>query len=175
MPSHGLSKQEAEDLAAYLVRTPRSLSEPSRAPEPVARVERDVFYEEVEERVLRRSCYHCHADPDFSMGDEGPGNEGGFGFLGVGLNLANYEGVAGGAYPGGLSVQNSLFAERERLPIFDIDAPAASRLLRALRARRIEEQGGTVPGVRGMPLGLPALAEEEIALVEAWITQGARY
>ena len=30
---------------------------------------------------------------------------------------------------------------------------------------------GEVPGVRGMPLGLPALSLEEIQLVESWVAQ----
>jgi hypothetical protein len=45
-------------------------------------------------------------------------------------------------------------------------------LVAHLDARRVEEAGGVVEGVRGMPLGLPALDREEIQLVESWIAQG---
>jgi hypothetical protein len=47
------------------------------------------------------------------------------------------------------------------------------RLVAHLWARHTEEAGRPVPGIRGMPLGLPALPPEDIQLVvESWIAQG---
>ena len=53
--------------------------------------------DEVEARVFRRVCWHCHSDPDFARGDGGPGNHGGFGFDARGIDLSSYEGVLSGA------------------------------------------------------------------------------
>jgi hypothetical protein len=47
------------------------------------------------------------------------------------------------------------------------------RLVSVMLARHVEAQGGEVPGVLGMPLGLQPMALEEIQLVETWIAQGA--
>jgi mono/diheme cytochrome c family protein len=174
MPNFQLSEEEAQDLAAFILRTPlekKLMASPVETEFPAR--EGEIFFEEVRDKVFRRTCYHCHSDPDFSLGDTGPGNEGGFGFLGVGLNLATFEGVLGGAYPGGSSFREA-GKSRERAQVVNLERPEASRLVHALRARQVEERGGSVPGVRGMPLALPALSDEEIALVEGWIRQGAR-
>jgi hypothetical protein len=132
----------------------------------------------VNRRVFRKTCWHCHSDPDFARGDGGPGNTGGFGFAGVGLNLASYEGVSSGALEGGWTRARLLTAggvdadPRERESVIE-PGPSGTRLVRALRARQSEEHGRPVPGVRGMPLGLPALSEDDIRLIEAWVAQGA--
>ena len=42
---------------------------------------RPVAFEEVSERVLRKVCWHSHAQPDYARGDGGPGNSGGFGWI----------------------------------------------------------------------------------------------
>jgi hypothetical protein len=125
------------------------------APKRLPLLERRVAYREVDERVFRRTCWHCYSNAELADGDGGPGNTGGFGFPGRGLSFASYAEVSEG----------SVGPDGERRSIF----PA---LVDILIARQVEEAGGTVEGVRGMPLGLPALGAEEVQLIESWIAQG---
>lgn len=181
MPSLGLTESEARHLASYLVMAPLHLAPESELPaiEPLSRheLEEQVSFEEVNAQVFRGTCWHCHSDPEFNDGDGGPGNSGGFGFAGVGLDLSSYTGMTEGAFEGGWSSSRLRAyggAEEEPRRHSDVLRPrSASRLVRALRARQVEEAGKDVPGVRGMPLGLPALPESEIRLVERWVAQGA--
>lgn len=92
---------------------------------------RKVTWDEVETKVFRNVCWHCHAEPDFSAGSLGDTGE-----------------------------RRSIFA-----PLPD----GTPRLVAHLDARHDEERGGTLPGIRGMPLGLPALPLVDIQLVESWI------
>lgn len=46
------------------------------------------------------------------------------------------------------------------------------RILAHLQARRVEERGGVVEGVLGMPLALPALGDDDMQLLQSWIAQG---
>jgi mono/diheme cytochrome c family protein len=183
MPNFGLTEQQAVDIAAYLVEQPLDDVSASEAAEKATKhtasaLPRVVTFADVNRRVFRRNCWHCHSDPDFAHGDGGPGNTGGFGFAGVGLNLASYEGVSSGAFEGGWSKERLLAVggpsndPRERESIVD-PGPHGARLVQALRARKAEERGRPVPGIRGMPLGLPALSDEDIQLVEAWVAQDA--
>jgi len=87
---------------------------------------------------------------------------GGFGFAARGLDLSSYAGIASG----------SLDEEGRRRSVFAPAAGGTPRLIAQLLARQAEEAGQPVPGVRGMPLGLPALTPEELQLVESWIAQG---
>ena len=161
MPDSSLSDGEARALASYVLYA-ELLPEETREPPPMlSLLERRVTYEEVAARVFSDTCRHCHADPDLAMGDGGPGNHGGFGFAPAGLNLTNYEGAAAGALVDG-----------RRMSIYAVDESGMPRLIRALRARQLEEAGRVDEGMRGMPLGLPALSPEEIQLVASWIAQG---
>ena len=45
-------------------------------------------------------------------------------------------------------------------------------MVSVMQARREEELGQPVEGVRGMPLGLPSMSPEDIQLVESWVSQG---
>lgn len=96
------------------------------------------------------------------MGDGGPGNTGGFGFADRSLNLASYSDVLSG----------SLDDRGQRRSIFLPLADGTPRLLAVLLARQRELAGELAPGLRGMPLGLPALSAEQVQLVESWIAQG---
>ena len=60
----------------------------------------------------------------------------------------------------------------ERVSIFAPGNDGVPRLITVLMARHVEEAGGLVDGVRGMPLGLEALPYEDINLVYSWIEQG---
>jgi mono/diheme cytochrome c family protein len=162
MPTPDLDEGEARDVAAYLLTVPLDPppQRPAAARLPV--LERRVAYEEVSARVLKRTCWHCHAEPDSAIGDAGPGSTGGFGFAPRRLNLASYEGVASGL----------LNAEGERASVFAPRQDGTPLLVAALLARSEEEAGRPMHGVRGMPLGLPPLSPEDIQLVETWVSQG---
>ncbi len=163
MPDIPLSKREARDIAAYVLTTPLAAGPPKKPFERLPLLTRPVLFAEVKQRVFRNTCWHCHADPDYAIGDGGPGNTGGFGFAGRRINLAEHETVLAG-YVDDAGERRSLF-----LPD---GTNGENHLVRALLARHSEEAGTKVPGVRGMPLGLPALSAEEIQLVETWISQG---
>ena len=162
MPNPELKPDEVRAVTAYLLAAPLAPVQPkvfTRLPV----LARKVPFSEVKERVFRNTCWHCHSEPDYAIGDGGPGNTGGFGFPGKHINLAEHEGLLAGyeAAPG------------ERKSLFLPEPPnGESRLVAALLARHAEEAGTPMPGVRGMPLALPALPAEEIQLVESWIAQG---
>jgi cytochrome c2 len=164
MPDIPLSEEERRDLTAYILGAPlqRELQTPAKPFTRLPVLSRPVLFAEVKARVFRKTCWHCHSEPDYAIGDGGPGNTGGFGFPARGINLAEHETVLAGFLDEG-GKRKSLFAPEQGRD---------GRLVRALLARHEEEQGRSVPGVRGMPLGLPALDAETIQLVETWIAQG---
>jgi cytochrome c1 len=162
MPNPELTPEEVRAISAYLLAAPLT----PVTTKPFTRLPlltRRVPFAEVQERVFRNTCWHCHSEPDYAIGDGGPGNTGGFGFPGKRINLAQHEGLLAG-YADGSGERKSLFLPEK--PSGD------SRLVTALLARHAEEAGAPVQGVRGMPLALPALPAEEIQLVESWIAQG---
>jgi hypothetical protein len=164
MPKVALTDTDVRDIAGYLLTAPlRSFGGPR--PEPVARkpvLTRKVTFKEVDEKVFHRSCWHCHSEPDYAIGDGGPGNSGGFGFKPRGLNLSAYEGIAAGF----------LDDKNERQSVFAKDTDGVPRLVRAMMVRH-EEVAGAAPGpIRGMPLGYEPVALEDIQLVDTWIAQG---
>ncbi len=162
MPPTGLSPSEAESVAAYLLYEPLL---PVRTKPKVKRLpllERKVTYAEVDEKVFRVTCRHCHSDADIALGEGGPGNTGGFGFPPRGLNLSSYAAINSG-YKDRRGERHSVFA-----PLSD----GTPRLVAALLARQAEERGEVNQEVRGMPLGLPALGPEQVQLVESWVAQG---
>ncbi len=155
MPALQLPDEEVLALRDYvLLADPAAPPAPPLGPPP-APLTRKVTYAEVEERVFGRICVHCHMDPDQNEGRAGPGNDGGFGFPATGIELQTPEGIA---------------AVADRIP--------ASLLRRRDEAHRDDVGVGYSPAVLkrpekpGMPLGLPPLSDEDIALVLAWIEQG---
>jgi cytochrome c2 len=161
MPDLGISTTNARDLAAFIARTPLAAIAP---PQPITRLpllDRPVLWAEVEAKVFRNVCWHCHAVPDYARGDGGPGNSGGFGYKPRGLDVSSYAGISSGALDD-TGNPRSVFA-----PLPD----GTPRIIAALLARYAEEQGGVGP-VTGMPLGLPPLPLDEIQLVDSWIAQG---
>ncbi len=176
MPTLGLSRADAELLADFvLAGEPGS---PAPPPAPVtATTPTKVRYEEVEERVFRKVCWHCHSNADFADGEGGPGNTGGFGFPALGLSFATYDEVMNG----------SVGPDGEYRSIFRTGATGQPVLIEVLQKRAHENQRDFVrPGLdsrtrllmipdeslRGMPLGLPAVEPDDLALVEAWIAAG---
>jgi hypothetical protein len=111
-----------------------------------------VRFAEVRDRVFRRVCWHCHSEPDYALGDGGPGNTGGFGFAPRGLNLATYRGAQSGAR-GHQGQRRSIFRPVDGTP-----------LLVAVLLARQREEAGVATDLRGMPLGLPALDAEDLQL-----------
>lgn len=160
MPRIPMSLAEARDLAAFVSTT---TLDPIPPLPPLVRLPvltRAVTYDEIEARVLHKTCWHCHEEPDYARGDGGPGMTGGFGFPARHLNLTTYEGLLAG-YVDEKGERRSLFAAPSGEPV----------LLAALLARQSEERG-TPAKERGMPLGMSSLSPEDIQLVESWIAQG---
>lgn len=163
MPKLGMSRDEATALAQLIVAWQPLQPQPARP--ALARLRplaRKVTWDEVNDKVFRRTCWHCHSQPDYALGDGGPGNTGGFGFPPRGLDLANATGASSGAFD----------ETGTRQSIFRPYTNGLPRLVAALLARHAEERGTIDPNLRGMPLGLPALTAEQIQLVESWIAQG---
>ena len=160
MPDLGIAERDARDLAALLATTPLA----AHAPPAFVRLpilERAVTWDEVETKVFRNSCWHCHAEPDFARGDGGPGNSGGFGYAPRGLDVSSYAAISSGA----------LDEHGEPRSVFAKLPDGTPRLVARLLARHAEAAGAPAHGV-GMPLGLPPLSPEDIQLVETWIAQG---
>lgn len=162
MPAIAMSAEEASQIAAYIAYAP--LEDVVTGP-PTTRLSpltREVTFDEVQARIFRRVCWHCHSDPSFALGDGGAGNTGGFGFAGRRLSLADYPSVMSGA----------LDDEGHRASIFRRDEAGVPRIVAVLLARHEEVAGRPVPGIRGMPLGLTPIPLEDIQLLDTWIAQG---
>jgi hypothetical protein len=162
MPALGVTASDARALAAYVATAPLAAVPAREPPRRLPVLAREVTWDEVEAEVFRNVCWHCHSAPELARGDGGPGNSGGFGFASRGLDLSSYGGISSG----------SLDDAGTRRSVFAKLADGTPRIVAHLYARHIEDTGGVVIGVRGMPLGLPALSLEEIQLVETWIAQG---
>lgn len=161
MPKLAMSEQDAADLAAFVLEAPLTPIAELPRPPRLPLLDRPVSYDEVADKVLHKTCWHCHSQPDFARGDGGPGNTGGFGFKPRLLDLASYESLSAGY----------LDKNGERRSLFSPGSGQDPALLEVLLARQKEEHGGQA-SVRGMPLGMPSLSVESIQLVESWIAQG---
>ena len=161
MPKIALTDAEITDLAGYLLTVELAPPAPPKRLERLPLLTRKVTFKEVDEKVFHRTCWHCHSEPDYAIGDGGPGNSGGLGFKPKGLNLSDYNGIAAGY----------LDESGERASVFAKDDQGLPRLVKALVARH-DEVSGEDGRVRGMPLGYDPLPPEEIQLVESWIAQG---
>lgn len=162
MPELPLAKEEVRDIAAYILTAELAPLAPRTIPARLPVLTRRVSFDEVSTRVFRRTCWHCHGEPDYAVGDGGPGNTGGFGFKARGLNLIDYGTVASGL----------IDDQGNRHSIFEPAEGGVSRLVSALLARQEEEASRPRADVRGMPLGFPSLPPEDIQLVESWVAQG---
>ncbi|MHB8873820.1 MAG: hypothetical protein ACYC8T_09070 [Myxococcaceae bacterium] len=179
MPKLRVNAAEASALADFVY-----FAEPG-APAKVAARRAPAFdaaapvpgYEEVEAKVFHQLCWHCHSNPDFTDGDGGPGNTGGFGFAAARLSFASFEEVMSG----------SVGEDGQRRSIFRKGSSGEPVILERLRLRYVENDRDYVRpgkdlgvdrraappgGERGMPLGLPALSAEQFSLVERWVKGG---
>jgi hypothetical protein len=164
MPHPHLSEGEQESIVQEIFSLATKIPQ-ARTASPVAPLSRKVTFDEVSSRVLKRICWHCHSDPSGNKGDGGPGNTGGFGYAGAGLDLGTYEGIMRGAR-GKDGLTRSVLAGTA-------ESPGVPLIVQHLLARRNEVAGEAPSATLGMPLGLPPLPDEEIALLWAWINQGA--
>jgi hypothetical protein len=162
MPELPMPADEVRDIAAFVVTSNLEPPPVKKAPERLPLLTRKVGFDEVAEHIFRRSCWHCHGEPDYAVGDGGPGNTGGLGFRPRGLSLTDYESVASGY----------LDDKGERHSVFEKLADGTPRLLAAVIARHDEEAGHARADVRGMPLGYPAVSSEDVQLLATWIDQG---
>lgn len=162
MPDFGLTEPVIRDLVTCLLECefePPATAPIASLPSPLSR---PVRYEEVDARVFHASCRHCHATAEFALGDGGAGNTGGFGFPPRGIVLDSFTGSQSG----------SIGADGRRHSLYEPMPDGTPRLVAVLLARHVEVSGGSVEGLRGMPLGMPPLPLEDIALIDAWIRQG---
>ena len=145
MPPPGLTDPERQDVLAALYRGPVVAPTPRPMPTSVPPPTDPVDWAEVEQRVFHHVCWHCHSDPAGNDGDGGPGNTGGFGYAGAGVELGTRAGVC---------------------------ATAPGAVVAAMVERHAELAGLDDPARLGMPLGLPPIAMADIARVEAFLARG---
>jgi mono/diheme cytochrome c family protein len=160
MPATGLTADQALAVRDFLLLAELGWVEaPAAGPAPTAAdapAGVPVTWASVEARVFGRICVHCHMKPEMNQGRAGPGNAGGFGWPASGIELQTIEGVR---------------AVADQIP--------ATLLRRRDEAQRDRVAPGEHPAsiVRparpGMPLGLPPISDVDIALVLAWLEQGA--
>jgi cytochrome c5 len=196
MPNLHLDVAEATLLRDYVLAVDPRL-EPTPTPTTHAlppALDRAVTWEEVKERVLGRICVHCHMN-DHER-DPGPGHVGGFGWPAAGLRMRTYEMLVAGmpcadplaAAEGAAPVPPRTFSSASSGPFCSVLEPRVAGgippLLEVMLLRHDEEPRDRVAPLHdharppfasprpGMPMGLPSIPDEEIALVRAWIEQG---
>jgi mono/diheme cytochrome c family protein len=175
MPALGLSREEAETIRDFLLAGDPALSPapPVVTPPAPAKLDREVTYEEMKERVLGKVCVHCHMN-DYEK-DPGPGNRGGMGYSGVQLSMRTYETLVNGAVDAGGHRYSVLTPKAG-----ETSAP----IVQAMMRRRAEEPRDHVrpfadherphypAATPGMPMSLPSMKDEEIAILVTWIAEG---
>jgi mono/diheme cytochrome c family protein len=169
MPSYDLDPRQIGRLRDYLVRSPLARPAVPAAAADLPLLTRPVTWDEVNRSVFSAVCSHCHSDGKLTGGDGGPGNTGGLGFRGAGLDLGSWRGVQRGARA----------ADGRRVSILvpgpgEAEGPLLARLRRRAHEHAAELTGaGLPPGAVGMPLGLPPLDAARFQLVRSWVAQGA--
>jgi hypothetical protein len=169
MPGYPIGATLAARLRDYLW-SPWAAHAEQKVPAELPLLQRPVRYAEVRAQVLDRICIHCHMDARKNGGEGGPGNTGGLGWRGAGLDLETWAGIRRGA------VADS----GRRVSILTARSGEEPRLVARLRLRygehARERSGATAVsagGTPGMPLGLPPLTPEQFQLVRSWVAQGA--
>jgi mono/diheme cytochrome c family protein len=176
MPTLGLSREDAQLIADYLLSVEHELAAPVAEADTLVMppaAQDPVTWEIVREKVLGKVCVHCHMNDHEK--DTGPGNQGGLGYTGKGLAFRTYDMAMRGAQnPDG--TRYSVFAALpyERWP----------RILQTMVNRRSENRRDLLPPyadrerpsmkheLLGMPMGLPAMTDVEIGLLRRWIEDG---
>ena len=163
MPDPGLRPDQIRDLATYLLTAPLDPAPPPVLPTMLPLLDREVRFAEVDAAIFHKTCWHCHSDPGYARGDGGPGNTGGLGFAGAGLDLSSHAAILAGSH-GPDGKPRSVFT-----PLPD----GTPRIVAHLLARHAEV-AGAAPELRGMPLGLTPVPLPDIALLATWISQGRK-
>jgi mono/diheme cytochrome c family protein len=167
MPRYPITALEAARLRDYLWAPRNDRAKPVLAA-ALPLLTRPVAYAEVRAQVLDRICIHCHMDPKRNGGDGGPGNTGGLGYRGAGLDLETWAGIQRGAVDGSGQRRSILTARTGQ------EAPLVARLRLRYGEHARERSGSPAPGgTPGMPLGLPPLTPAQFQLVRSWVAQGA--
>lgn len=167
MPNMGLSQDEAEQLTAWLFHVDPQLLP---MPEVVVPALPDASHAagtwaDAKEESLGDVCVHCHMNDHEK--DAGPGNLGGLGYTGVGLSMRTYE-----ALVAGYSGKSALTAPSGTPPLLDVMLRRKAENLRDFVPPLQDHVRPPYPeGPLGMPMGLPALSDDEIAAVAAWIAK----
>jgi len=176
MPALVTSIDEAEALRDFLLYADPRLEPQPPMPDvdPPKLLDRPVPYEEMKARTLGKVCVHCHMN-DYEK-DPGPGNRGGLGYAGVGLRMRTYETLVAGAADAS-GARYSVLVSRPGKTVPPIVEAMLRRKLEAPRdqiAPRADHELPHFPAGApfGMPLGLPAMTDEEIAVLATWIAQG---
>lgn len=168
MPRYPITALEAARLRDFLWAAPTARAAATKPPE-LPLLQRPVRYAEVRQ-VLDAVCVHCHMDPrsPANRGDGGPGNTGGLGWSGAGLDLETWAGIRRGVRtPDGRRL--SILTARD-----GGEPPLVERLRRRNDEHLAERAGTPLSTARpGMPLGLPPLSAADLQLVRSWLTQGA--
>lgn len=163
MPNFDLTAEQAARLRDYVLSVPSVKETIAAVPADLPLLDRPVPWEDVRSKVFGRICVHCHMTAAKNGGEGGPGNTGGLGFEGKGLDLESWDALA---------------ASRVLVPRTPgEEAP----LIKRLRIRAIEHarelagpHTGSAPVLeRGMPMALPALTPVEMQLLRSWVAQGA--
>lgn len=179
MPDLQLTHAEAEQVADFLLFAEAPLAQaPAPDLELPAVLDRPVGWAEVKERVLGRICVHCHMN-DHER-DRGPGNEGGYGWPGSRLAMRTYETLVHGAADPESGERYSVLQPREGRSVPPILEVMMARRTEELRDRVMPFHDHVRPDYPpldedtplGMPMGLPHIPDDEVALVRTWIAQG---
>jgi mono/diheme cytochrome c family protein len=170
MPRYPISATQVARLRDFLLALPDLAPPVAPALAELPLLTRPVAYAEVRAQVLDRICIHCHMDGKRNGGEGGPGNTGGLGYRGAGLDLESWAGLRRGALdPRGRRVSILSAFRGEEAPLV-----ARLRLRYAEHARELAGPAAVTAGGRpGMPLGLPPLTPEQFRLVRSWVAQGA--
>ncbi len=172
MPKPELDAGDIERIADFLLHGAVELDAPDPPPTAaeIPLLDRKVSYDEVFDRVLGQICVHCHMNPDTNNGDGGPGNTGGLGWEGIGLDLETYDGARRG-----------LLRDGKRVSVLDAGADGQPPPLLQSLLRRHDEAAARdarpAYGDRettaldaderpGMPMGLPPLGVDDMSLIK---------
>ena len=164
MPRIELSEDEVLHLARYIKTLPSEKLACSSSIKLSSDQVPKIDYSVLESRIFKKICWHCHSDPIPMKGDGGPGNTGGLGFKGKGIDFSSYEALQKG--------RKKLDGTRES--ILADDANGFPIIIAHLLARHDEVQCAKYTDIKGMPLGLTPIPIEDIQLLYAWIKQGAK-
>lgn len=176
MPPSSVTRAEAEALAQYVLygAIPPFAPAPKKVAKPAPA---KATYESLDAAIFSKICIHCHEGDGET--DNGAGNGGGLGYKGKGFSFASLESFLRGSKTADGTYASVLRKGKSGKPV----------LLERLELRVAENRRDHVKPFEqvrdhakvpypaagpGMPLGLPALAPEQIEMIRAWIAGGAR-